>query len=429
MKSRQYAVNLILAAALVLVGACDKGGAGFSGRLSPNFGNPGGGGGGGLFTEPLLAYQPAAGSALFGLRLSGNGLMVVFVSNEDPFGTNAALDEQLFSYNIGTDVLVQLTQEPASAAVAFQHFDITDTGDTVVFVSTDDITGANPTNSSNIFTATTDGATVTQVTANTLGFLAEPQISGNGAFIVFYSESDLVGANPNNLRQIFLINSDGTNLAQVTTGDPFPEALALADAGTRIAYHSTRDPFGSNADGSREIFVINIDGTGHAQLTMSAADSVEPDISDDGTRVAFASGGDLTAGTNADGSIEVFVANGDGSGTVQITAGAVDSGVFAGGAAGALEIAGLGSHVVFGSTADLTGDNPGNAHTIFWASTDGVTTGQPLRAGFVPPDVTARDADNPHISNDGNIILFDSAVNYSFDSTGTGDKIFTTARN
>ncbi|MFQ6003975.1 MAG: TolB family protein [Woeseia sp.] len=428
MKSRQYAVNLVLAAALAMVGGCDKGGAGFTGRLSPNFGNPGGGGGG-LFTEPVLAYQPAAGTALFGQRLSGTGQMIVFVSNEDPFGTNPALDEQIFSYNIGTGGLVQLTQEPASAAVAFQHFDITDTGGAVVFVSTDDITGANPTNSSNIFMATTDGATVSQVTANTLGFLAEPQISGNGAFIVFYAESDLVGANPNNLRQIFLINSDGTNLAQVTTGDPFPEALTLADAGTRIAYHSTKDPFGSNADGSREIFVINIDGNGHAQLTMSAADSVDPDISDDGSKVAFASRGDLVTGGNADGSSEVFVANGDGTGTVQITTSAVDSGVFTSGATGALEIAGFGNYVVFGSTADLTGDNSGNTHTIFWASTDGVMTGQPLRAGFVPPDVLARDADNPHINNDGSEIMFDSAVNYSFDSTGTDGKIFTTARN
>jgi hypothetical protein len=64
--------------------------------------------------EPRLAYQPEAGTSLFGLRLSGTGFMVVFVSDENPYDTNPNLDEQIFSYDIGTGALVQLTQVPAS---------------------------------------------------------------------------------------------------------------------------------------------------------------------------------------------------------------------------------------------------------------------------------------------------------------------------
>ena len=111
---------------------------------------------------------------------------------------------------------------------------------------------------------------------------------------------------------------------------------------------------------------------------------------------------------------------------VQVTNSADNSGTYTSGAPGALEIAGIGNYVVFGSDADHTGDNPSQAHTVFWATTDGLTIGQALRDGYVPPTIDSRDADNPHVVNDGAGMLFDSAVNYSFDATGNEDKIFTT---
>ena len=60
---------------------------------------------------------------------------------------------------------------------------------------------------------------VTQVTSNTLGFLADPQIgagAGGGSVIVFYSESDLTGNNAVGNRELFKINSDGSGLTQLT---------------------------------------------------------------------------------------------------------------------------------------------------------------------------------------------------------------------
>ncbi len=124
----------------------------------------------------------------------------------------------------------------------------------------------------------------------------------------------------------------------------------------------------------------------------------------------------------------MFVANADGSGTVQITASADNSATYTSGAPGALEIAGFGNFLVFDSDVDDTGDNPSQQHTIFWASFDGTTIGQPLRDGYVPPAIDSRAADNPHMVNDGAGLLFDSSVNYSFNSTGAEDKIFTTVR-
>ena len=433
----QYAVRLVPLAMLLAFSACKDGGYGFTGRLDPDFNNPGGGApGGGIppgggWVEPRLSYQPAAGTRLFGMRISGVNLMVVFVSDEDPAGTNQATEEQIFSYDIGQDIVRQLTYEPMGSANNFLNFDITDNGSHVVFVSTEDIVvGSNLGNNSNIFMAPTDGSAVIQVTSNTLGFVADPQIGasagGGGAVIVFYSESDLTGNNAGGNREIFKINSDGTGLTQLTMNNAFPEELALSDDGMWIAYHSPLDPFGGNPDNSREIFVLDIDGLGHAQLTGGLADSVNPDLTDNGSLTAFTSRADLIAGGNGDGSYEVFVANTDGSAMLQITASADDSGTFTSGAPGALEIAGLGNYVVFGSDADHTGDNPSQTHTVFWATADGASIGQPLRDGYVPPTIDSRAADNPHVVNDGAGMLFDSAANYSFDATGAEDKIFTT---
>ena len=431
MKAYHYARTPILAAALALLLGCGNEGAGFTG-VNDNppgaGGGAGGGGGPGVTIEPRLAYQPEAGTALFDLAIAGNADRAVFVSNENPLGQNPDGGEQIFAVDIGSGGLVQVTIEPETASVAFADFDITDDGLQVVFVSSEDITGDNPANRPNVFLAATDGSSVSQVTSLAAGSLGDPEISEDSTVIIFRSESDLTGDNPAGNMQIFSINSDGSSLFQVTTGNPVASELAFSDDGSRIAYQGLNDPFGMNADATREIFVINIDGTGLAQLTMTDGDSFAPRLSDGGSRVVFTSRAEHIAGTNPDGNYEVYVANTDGTGLTQITTNARDSGTFTSGAPGALDISGNGSYVVFGSVADLTGENDQLTHTIFWASVVGGEIGQPLRDGTVPSSISSRAADNPHLTNDGAGILFDSRVNYSFDSTGDDDKIFTTVR-
>ncbi len=151
-------------------------------------------------------------------------------------------------------------------------FDINDAGTQAVFLSDQDL-GANPTNTVNVFLAETDGSAVSQITALTFGDAKSPGISGDGSRIIFTSDGDLTNGNPMFDRQIFSINVDGSNLTQVTTGVVSAEEVAFADNGSRIVWQDTSDPFGTNADGSYEIFAINIDGTGHIQLTASAGDS------------------------------------------------------------------------------------------------------------------------------------------------------------
>ena len=52
-------------------------------------------------------------------------------------------------------------------------------------------------------------------------------------------------------------------------------------------------------DGDAEIFVVNSDGTGLTQLTINTAGDAWPSFSGDGTKIAFSS--------NVDGDEEIFV--------------------------------------------------------------------------------------------------------------------------
>jgi Tol biopolymer transport system component len=234
--------------------------------------------------------------------------------------------------------------------------------------------------------------------------------------------------NPMNFSQIFSILPDGTGVTQVTTGQQLPTNLAFSDDGRVVAFESVADPFGTNADGSQEVYVINVDGTGHMQLTAAAGNSYTPRISDDGAWIAIASRADLVAGQNADGGLEVFVVSSDGTTTMQVTQTDQDSGAFGSGTPGSLDISGSGTIVAFASSANLTGDNANMTNTLFFAFRDGTGVGQYLRNGTVNANESGRTADNPHLTNDGNGLLFDSSLNFSIDSSGTGEKLYTTIR-
>jgi Tol biopolymer transport system component len=69
--------------------------------------------------------------------------------------------------------------------------------------------------------------------------------------------------------------------------------------------------FVSNADGDKEIYTIERDGTGRTQLTFNGASDVSPVFSPDGTRIAFAS--------NRDGDFDIYIMKLDGTGLVNLT--------------------------------------------------------------------------------------------------------------
>ena len=138
-----------------------------------------------------------------------------------------------------------------------------------------------------IFVVNSDGSGLTQLTINDVGDYG-PSICDDGSKIAFRSEVD-VGVSD---CELFVVNSDGTGLTQLTNNTAQNWDPSLSYDGSKIA-------FNSNVDGDWEIFVINSDGTGLTQLTNNTASDHNPTICDDGSKIAFRS--------EVDGDFEIFL--------------------------------------------------------------------------------------------------------------------------
>jgi len=107
-------------------------------------------------------------------------------------------------------------------------------------------------------------------------------------------------------RGIFSIRADGSGLTSLfDVPGVFDSAPAWSPDGRRIAFESDADPVGVNPEHDREIFVMNDDGTGAAQLTRNVLHDEGPTWSADGTMLAYTSGPD-----NLLGDINVMTAGG-----------------------------------------------------------------------------------------------------------------------
>jgi Tol biopolymer transport system component len=87
----------------------------------------------------------------------------------------------------------------------------------------------------------------------------------------------------------------------------FNQRPMLSADGSRLTFVSTFNPLGQNADGNRELFSFDTLTQSFEQLTHTVGGQLDlGGISGDGSRIAFSSSADLV-GENADGNVEVFV--------------------------------------------------------------------------------------------------------------------------
>lgn len=106
-------------------------------------------------------------------------------------------------------------------------------------------------------------------------------------------------------KEIFIMDDDGTNPVRLTNDPANDYAPALSPDGSKIV-------FVSNRDGNDEIYVMNADGSGQTRLTSNAAQDSDPSFSGDGSKIAFRSARDA-------GNYEIYVMNADGTGQVNLT--------------------------------------------------------------------------------------------------------------
>jgi Tol biopolymer transport system component len=125
-----------------------------------------------------------------------------------------------------------------------------------------------------IFVINSDGTGLTQLTDSPEADL-NPSISGDGSKVAFHHYYDISVEKP----EIFVVNSDGTGLKQLTSnfGDRYP---SISGDGSKIAFQR-------GYDNDTEIFVVNSDGTGLTQLTNNNVEDEYPSIDHTGERVVF----------------------------------------------------------------------------------------------------------------------------------------------
>ncbi len=185
-----------------------------------------------------------------------------------------------------------------------------------------------------IYSLNTNGTELEHLTKN-IGSLYAPELSPNGEWILFTKNGDGLwlmhpdGKNAHALtnrddidptwspdglmisfassragmRQLFVMNADGTNIRQITNLDNMGGRSTWSPDGTRLAFY--RGPAGDH-----DIFMINVDGTGLVRLTHGG-DNLAPSWSPDRNWIAFTS--------FRDGNNEIYIMHPDGTGVRRLT--------------------------------------------------------------------------------------------------------------
>ncbi len=172
----------------------------------------------------------------------------------------------------------------------------------------------------------TQSSVLSRVTNTTEeGINLNPSISGDGRILAFESTEDIAGAGgPDHFRAIRAnVSADPATFFQM--GGTRAVAPAISQDGSRIAFASKDDPLGTNLDGNSEIFLL--DGSKLTQVTNTLPGDIanrvtngsfQPSISDDGRFIAFSSNRDLAA-QNSDGNLEIFICDALAASFTQLT--------------------------------------------------------------------------------------------------------------
>ncbi len=250
-------------------------------------------------------------------------------------------------------------------------------------------------NKSEIFVIDSDGTGLTQLTNNTGKYpdynLESLSISDDGSKIAF---THSVYGDERPSKEIFVVNSDGSGLTQLTD-NPDDDYCVLSSSpsisgdGSKVAFQRM-----NFKTWDRGIFVVNSDGTGEKMLTNHTVFDEYPSISDDGSKVAFQGGDDFDW--------QIYVINSDGTGLTQLTK---NTGNWQYVPWGGPSISGDGSKVAF-----LGWD--GSSWEFFVVNSDGSGLKQ-LTDNSIPLNENYPDTPppfKPSISDDGSKIAFANFV-------------------
>ncbi|ANM31337.1 hypothetical protein ABI59_19780 [Acidobacteria bacterium Mor1] len=323
--------------------------------------------------------------------IAADGSTVYQVTTGNPFGNNPDHSPQVEVRDAATGSGSPFLMIPEG----FIAVSVTSDGTGVAFTSYGNPTGQNHDESAELFFSQSDGSGVVQLTSTPLpsGVTIEGiTVSGSGNRVLFKADFDPLGTNAGRLMQLFVVDTDGSNLRQLTASGIEPFSPDISDDGNRIVYFSDEDPLATNADGRAEVFAIEADGTNLRQLTSSASyDSYLSRISGDGDTVIFLSREDF-AGGNAGNVDQLFAIDWSGGAISQVLSDAEPK-------RGAISITDDGSTVAYLSAKVDATQNPGGLLYLWTAGIGGSS-----ETALV--DASSGYLDFPEISGDGSRIAF-----------------------
>jgi hypothetical protein len=150
---------------------------------------------------------------------------------------------------------------------------------------------------SQIYVMNADGTNPVQWTSGVENRHYQPAWSPDGRKLAF-------GVSEGDGYAIYVMNADGSDLRRVVPSSPSAWGPVWSPDGTTLA-------FSAGSGQKREIYTIAADGTNPRQLTANAADVTGLAWSPDGTRIAFAS--------THEGTSQIYVMQSDGTNPMRLT--------------------------------------------------------------------------------------------------------------
>ncbi|MDX6693123.1 MAG: hypothetical protein QOF02_726 [Blastocatellia bacterium] len=245
--------------------------------------------------------------------ISQDGSRIAFAANDDPLGTNADHNSEIFFFD-GAALRQVTNTSPGDASLRARNGNfqpsLSDDARFIAFHSNRDLANSNADANFEIYLYDTTTQAFAQLTS-TVGIVGstDAKISGNGAQVAYIRDNSITAGG--SARDLVLqpraggasrVIAASVNNLLLTFG------RAISDDGTRVVYSNDSVP------GTSQVYVFDGRSNATRQITQLAAPLVtqpdiplRPTISGDGSRLAFATRRTVTGFANTDRSIELYV--------------------------------------------------------------------------------------------------------------------------